>query len=423
MRILWLSPIGAQSAIGRFSTFVVEELVKLGHDVLVASSEWKPPEEIHRFIARSLVSVAELLALHNLDDFDVIIANYGDHFPNHVGSLHALDHPRLIGIFHDADMTNLGNGIAAFGSDVSPKLPSLRINKDHVTSSIAERCAGAVAHSPYYAPSVDACDGPVGVIPLAWAIKAPLAPSPSPSPSPSDERLRLVTIGNINRNKCADRVIEAIGGSKTLRSSIDYRLVGAIEDKERNYLCSLAEAKDVALTILGPVDDETLVGEIANARIISCLREPVLEGASASAIECMLHGKAVMVSNAGFYRELPEDCVIRVPAKTLPEDIRQALEHMADRPDLCDAIANRARDFATAVFSPKRYALDLMNLIEEVRAVSAYRPTQQRLAAQLMDLGLSPSSPAVAYLVDALEKMIPIHRRDRPEIAATDSAP
>lgn len=408
MNILWVTPIGARSAIGRFSTFVVDELVKLGHDVVVVGSEWKPSPDSHPFVARTFHSAASFLEGHQADAFDVIVANFGDHFPNHVGALHFLGHSRMIGIFHDADMSNFGNGVRAFGADIAPPLPAISFANATVTGAVARLCAGAVTHSPFYAHGVDTCDGPVAIIPLAWAI----APSSSPTaPSSPEGRVRITTIGNINRNKCADRLIEALGLSDSLKGRCDYRLVGAIEDKEREFLTSLAAEKGVSLTILGPVDDPTLDAEIMSADIISCLREPVLEGASASAIESMMHGKAVMVSYAGFYLELPADCVIRIPAETRPEDICRALEKVADDPEERARLAARAKAFALDVFSPKRYAGDLVALAEEVRALSAYQPVLSRLAGQLAALGLGPSSPAAGFILDQMEHLIPIERR------------
>ncbi len=187
--------------------------------------------------------------------------------------------------------------------------------------------------------------------------------------------------------------------------------MGAIEDKEREHLVGLASEQGVSLTILGGVDDATLNAEIARADIISCLREPVLEGASASAIECMMHGKAVMVSHAGFYLELPADCVIRVAAQTRPEDILKSLEPIALDPAKRDAVAARAKAFADEVFSPKAYARDLLALAEETRSLAAYGPLKARLAHQLMGLGLTDGAPSSQFLIKALEDMVPIQRR------------
>lgn len=412
MKILWLTPIGGRSAIGRASKYVIDVLVKQGHDVVVVSSETERAAKPHLFLAKTFTSVKAFCEQDDATTYDVVVAHFGDHFPNHAGTLSFLGHPRLIGVFHDADMTNFGNGLFAFGKEFLPDVPQETLNRGEMTGSIAAHCAGVVAHSPFYANTLDPCDGPLAIIPLAWDLDEAArltAATPKP-PSPSD-RIGIATIGHINRNKCADRVIKAIGASKTLRARCDYRLIGAIEDKEREYLSGLASEQGVSLTILGGVDDATLNLEIARADIISCLREPVLEGASASAIECMMHGKAVMVSHAGFYLELPADCVIRIAAETRPESILESLEPIAMDPAKREAVAARAKAFADEVFSPKAYARDLLALAEETRSLAAYGPLKHRLANQLMSLGLTAKVPSSQFLIKALEDMVPIRRR------------
>lgn len=412
MKILWLTPVGERSAIGRSSRYVVEVLVRQGHDVSVVSSQTEVTPNSQSFLARTYPSVTEFLEQDNAASFDVVVAHFGDHFPNHAGALSFLGHPRLIGVFHDADMTNFGNGFFAFGKEFLPGVPQETLTRGEITGSIAAHCAGVVAHSPFYANAIDRCDGPLAIIPLAWDLdEAARAIAEAPRAVRSNDRIAIATIGHINRNKCADRVIKAIGASGTLKARCDYRLVGAIEDKEREYLSGLASEEGVSLTILGGVDDATLNAEIARADIISCLREPVLEGASASAIECMMHGKAVMVSHAGFYLELPADCVIRVAAETRPEDILKSLEPIALNPAERDAVAARAKAFADEVFSPKAYARDLLALAEETRSLAAYGPLKHRLANQLMSLGLTAKAPSSQFLIKALEDMVPILRR------------
>lgn len=412
MKILWLTPISERSAIGRSSRYVVEILVKEGHDVTVVSSETEVSAKPQAFLARTFTSVKAFREQEDLANFDAIIAHFGDHFPNHAGCLNFLGDPRLIGIFHDADMTNFGNGFFAFGETLLPDVPQDALSRGDITGLIAAHCAGAVAHSPFYAGALDACDGPVAIIPLAWDLdKAVRLKADSRKISPTGNRIGIATIGHINRNKCADRVIRAIGRSESLRTRCDYRLVGAIEDKERDYLSGLATEQGVSLTIFGAVDDATLNEEIGRADIISCLREPVLEGASASAIECMMHGKAVMVSHAGFYLELPSDCVIRVAAETRPEDILRSLEPIALDAARREETAARARNFADMVFSPKAYACDLIALADETRSLAAYEPFKRRLVHQLLGLGLTEDARSVAFLVKAIEEMVPTTRR------------
>ncbi len=67
-----------------------------------------------------------------------------------------------------------------------------------------------------------------------------------------------------------------------------------------------------SVVIHGEVNDPTLQAFLRDADVISCLRWPALEGASASTIEGMLAGKPVIVTDVGFYQTLPGSCVLKV---------------------------------------------------------------------------------------------------------------
>lgn len=87
---------------------------------------------------------------------------------------------------------------------------------------------------------------------------------------------------------------------------MNYRLIGAVEPEVMSSLSALAARLGVNLVISGEVDDNELERAFTESDVISCLRWPALEAASASAIEVlMLYGKAVIVTDTGFYADIP----------------------------------------------------------------------------------------------------------------------
>ena len=178
-----------------------------------------------------------------------------------------------------------------------------------MTEWLGRRCGAALAHSQFYVNRLEAsCPGPIAVAPLCFESR-----DVKPLPKRNGTKITVTTIGIINPNKCADSIIESIGSSPVLKTHCEFRLVGAISDGERARLEALC--RDVGfghLCILGEVDDATLVAELERADIISCLREPVLEGASASAIEGMKSGRPIVVVDSGFYADLPNEFVFKI---------------------------------------------------------------------------------------------------------------
>ncbi|MCA9107053.1 MAG: glycosyltransferase family 4 protein [Planctomycetales bacterium] len=411
MRILWITPVGAHSAIAFFSELVVERLVANGCDVSVAASESAFDErDRRRFFDLPIVSASRSLVL--AETYDLIVANFGDHFPNHALSIEALDRPLVLGIFHDADMSNFANGMRAAQSVTSGNA-RLPIVANDITREIASRCSGAVAHSRYYLNKLDGCDGPLAMIPLAWSV-SPSAKNAGRQGAfnvPRSELFKVVTIGNINANKCPERVIEALGTSEILRERSEYRLAGDVAPAIADALRAQAQRLGVELVVCGRVSDIDMRAELLTADVVSCLREPVLEGASASAIEAMMQGCAVVVSDVGFYADLPDNCVAKVPARTDVGSIRVALEALYSDPNAVIEMGKRAQTYATGWFSPQRYALQLLKLIADIRTTSAFHPVIERTGRELRALSLPGDCASVTYVLEQLEGLASVRRR------------
>jgi glycosyltransferase involved in cell wall biosynthesis len=177
---------------------------------------------------------------------------------------------------------------------------------------------------------------------------------------PADDRFHVLTIGHVNANKRPESVIAAISASEMLRTRARYHLVGAIAPEMKSRLGRRADELGVALEIAGEVDDETLQRAIREADVVSCLRFPSLEAASASTIEAMLHGKAIVVTDVGFYRDLPSDCVRKIsPDRELP-DLQHELESLFADERGRSALGRRARAWAEKTFTSANYAKQLV---------------------------------------------------------------
>src|SRR5262249_50310278 len=157
-------------------------------------------------------------------------------------------------------------------------------------------------------------------------------------------RVTITTIGVINPNKCVDALIRSISSSVNLRMTCQLRLVGAITSLERDRLEELSRREGFTeLTIVGEVDEAGLTRELERADILSCLRNPVLEGASASTIEGMQSGRPVVVADAGFYSELPDELVFKVPASVDVSSLTDVLERLVADEDLRRDTGTKAR--------------------------------------------------------------------------------
>jgi glycosyltransferase involved in cell wall biosynthesis len=121
-------------------------------------------------------------------------------------------------------------------------------------------------------------------------------------------------------------------------------------------LRELATVSGVELIISNEVDDATLSEAIRNADVISCLRWPSLEAASASAIEAMLYGKATIVTDVGFYKELPDQYVLKVSVDNEIEDLKKTLLSLQSNRSATTTIGKQAQAWASETFTAENYA-------------------------------------------------------------------
>ena len=173
---------------------------------------------------------------------------------------------------------------------------------------------------------------------------------------PRRDSLTLLTLGYINPNKQVHRVIEAIERDAALRSSVRYVVAGPTE-VEGSYFQSIerlvaTKALEGIVTLLPGYQPEAVVEEwLRRADVYVNLREPSLESASASLMRQLPRGKAVLVSNSGFYAEFEDDVLMKVA----PGDdaaLRRTLRRLVDDDELRRALGTRAREVARDAHGP-----------------------------------------------------------------------
>ena len=337
MKIAWVTPYNTRSAIGRFSRLLTERLSRSDHEVTIVRSE---VQELSN--ASDVLPGSEVIRWDDVcyapdfwSPFDAVVYNMGDNYLFHAGAIELIQRFPGVVIFHDYFLLDLfsawreAKGGQAFADrildDIYGHGAALRFHakdgragweeytSEHfpLTEWIGRFADGAVAHSSFYVDRLRrSCGGPVTMIPLAYNALSDFQPLAEREDQSS---VAVLTIGHVNQNKRVESVIRAIGCSDALRDRCRYHVVGLVTDQERARLMAVARAVSFqGLEITGEVSDQVLRAEIEAADIICCLRWPVFEGGSASAVEAMLSGRPIIVTDAGFYRDLPDNLVFKV---------------------------------------------------------------------------------------------------------------
>jgi glycosyltransferase involved in cell wall biosynthesis len=421
MKVAWVTPFGQRSAIGRVSAAITSALSARNHAVTIIRSERDrfdadPPYPTTLPTTWWHDVSPDEIALQN----DVIVLNFGDHYAFHAGTLAFAETVTCLGIFHDYYLYNFFNRCLAYrglGEDIHNREVRLTYGESALpvatrawqnnapieqianilpmTEWLGRRCGAALVHSQFYLYRLEnSCPGPIAVAPLFFA-----GTEVKLLPRRDESQITITTIGVINPNKCVDSVIRAIGSSQTLRHICRYRLVGAVADSERFRLQTLcAEVGFDQLDILGEVDDATLVSELERADILSCLRKPVLEGASASAIEGMKSGRPIIVADAGFYAELPDDLVFKIPSSVDILPLTEVLQQLVSDENLRRETGAKARSWALSRFTIGGYVSILEDLMCQFISVKPLLTVGHRIGRELAALGVEPGDPAIEQL-------------------------
>jgi glycosyltransferase involved in cell wall biosynthesis len=418
MKIAWVTPLAQRSAIGRVSAAVVSALVAQSHEVTVVRSERdRDGSDLTHFVSAPTIWWHDASPTDIELQNDAIVLNFGDNYIFHAGTLAFVDKVPCIGIFHDFYLYSLFNRWLAhsgLGEDVHERevrytygdgaceLSSLAWQNTAPIERVAQvmpmaewlgrRCGAALAHSQFYKWRLEnSCPGPIAVAPLCYE---------GPPVTPLSERpggpVTITTIGVINPNKCIDTLIRSIVSSAKLRENCCLRLVGSITPVEQGRIEDVCRhTRFNNLSITGEVDDATLVDELNRADILSCLRNPVLEGASASAIEGMKAARPIVVADAGFYAELPDDLVFKVPAEIDLPILTNVLETLVDDENLRRNTGAKAKKWASRRFTIEAYLPILEDLLKEFINAKPLLGVGRRVGQQLAGLNIKPGDPAI----------------------------
>jgi len=425
MKIGWATPLHHSSAIGRVSVGVTQELARRGMTVDLLRTE-RPAflSDPHLPTELKIVNLAELNDYSNLRHYDLLVYNIGNHSGYHYHAVEALMRSPGICIFHDLLIFGLfhdwvkergeANRIATFvdeiygpgtyaGHNGSAGSLTYAVAKHPMLEWLAPYALGAVAHGRHYlARLTNSSTGPARHIPLAYDLPEGIG---LPRPRGESEHLRLVTLGHINENKLCAEIIGVLGGSRRLAQRCTYRLAGPISDRTRTNLSSLAKRLGVSLHMTGALSQADLAREIENADAMLCLRRPVLEGASASAIEAMLSGRPTIVLDHGFYEELPDDLTLKIPPDFQALDLEAKLLWLLDHPEDSRLLGQRAATWARAAFSFGQYADAILQLTEKAAEAEPLMWLGMQLGEELRALGADANDPAAIRIARAATEL------------------
>ena len=223
-----------------------------------------------------------------------------------------------------------------------------------LAGEVLEHATALVVHSRYVERRARAAgyEGAIHVVPHpAW-------PSPSVQPASVRGAPLIGCFGNVNASKRIPQLLEAF--ARLRRSLPDARLllVGAVSpgfDLDRRL--QRLGLSDEGIVREAYVEEERLWALMAACDVCVSLRSPTMGETSGSVIRQLSLGKPVVVSDVGWFAELPDSVALKVPAdEHETETLYAALELLARDEGVRAAMSSAALDLVRRGHDVERVA-------------------------------------------------------------------
>ena len=365
-RIAYFSPLPPErSGIAGYSEELLPYLAESAKVTLFASD----PEQVTGMLrARFEVrSIADYLSAHW--QYDIALYHMGDSM-YHEALYHVLLRYPGITVLHDHGLHHfmatrtipqgdfagyvreIGYALGTDGIDLAYRIRQGQAEHPLYTVPLNERMLdhslGVIVHSRYVARAILEVRPKLTVA----VVPAPICTESGPLRSRQDlgcpeDALVFVSAGQVISIKQITSVLEAFARLRVDFPQARYVVVGdeLKQDLDLQAWLQQHDLVDVVTSTGYLADIRDFVSWIAAADVLVNLRYPTVGETSATALRGLAAGRPVIVSDHGWYAELPDDVCVKVTPND-DEALYQAMRRLAGDPALRCAIGQRAAAYA-----------------------------------------------------------------------------
>jgi glycosyltransferase involved in cell wall biosynthesis len=285
-----------------------------------------------------------------------------------------------------------------------PPLWESRPDEFHLAGEVLELATALIVHSDYVRDRARAAGygGPVFLVPHpAW-------PVPEHEVEAVEGTPLIGAFGNLNATKRVPQLLEAFARLRRTHPDARLLLVGAASpgfDLERRLQRLGLDA--TGLTRVDYVEEGRLWRLMDACDAVVSLRSPTMGETSGTAIRALSLGKPLVVSDVGWFGELPDDVALKIAVDEQEgATLAAALQALADSPDVRAAMGAAARDLAV-----RRHAVDrVADLYAAALETTAGAGTVQAavledVARAAADVGIDANAPEAAAIARRLAEV------------------
>ena len=285
-----------------------------------------------------------------------------------------------------------------------PPLWESRADDFHLAGEVLGLATGLVVHSHHVEERARAAgyEGPI------WRIPHPAWPVPELVPAQLDGAPLLGCFGNVNASKRIPQLLEAFARLRREHDGARLLLVGATSpgfDLDRR-LQRLGLQGD-GIVRLDYVPEQRLWELMAACDACLNLRAPTMGETSGSVVRQLSLGKPVVVSDVGWFSELPDDVALKVPVDEHEVDtLLAALELLATQEAVRRTMGEAAAELARREHDLERVAELYAAALEQAAGGPAVAESVLREVSQAAaEVGIDADAPEAAELARRLAEV------------------
>ena len=408
MRIAYFSPMPPESSgVADYSALLLPALREHVDVVVAKRGAKRPPREVdlgvfhignnpdaHGWILDALRRAPGAVVLH---DFVLhhLVAGVTIGRGNGHGYLDAMERE------HGVVGRLLGHGV------LDKRLPPLweaRPEEFPLAGEVLSLATGLIVHSRYVADRARSAgfDGPVFQVPHpAW-------PLPEVATADVTGDPLVGAFGNVNTSKRVPQLLEAFARLRADRPAARLLLVGATSpgfDLDRRLQRLGLDSE--GLVREGYVDERRLWALMAACDVHVNLRSPTMGETSGTAIRALTLGKPLVVTDTGWFAELPDDVALKVAVGDREvDDLAAALRLLAERPDARAAMAGAARSLAERDHGLAHVAERQATAFERIAGGATVADGVLReVSAAAADVGIAPGTAEASEIARRLSEV------------------
>jgi glycosyltransferase involved in cell wall biosynthesis len=287
------------------------------------------------------------------------------------------------------------------------RIPPLWENRPedfHLAGEVLDLATGVIVHSRYVKSRARAAgyEGPI------WIVPHPAFPVPDLAPADVGGAPLFGTFGNINASKRVPQLLEAFARVRRQHEASGLLLVGATSpgfDLDRRL--QRLGLDGAGLEREGYVDERRLWELMIAADVHVNLRSPTMGETSGTAIRALSLGRPLIVSDVGWFSELPDDVALKIPVDEREiETLVAALELLATRPDVRSAMGAAALELAGREHDLERVAELYVSAFEQAAGGGAVGDAVLREVSEAgAAVGIAPGSVVAREIAASLAEV------------------